>query len=125
MVIEEKNLLNKEKPFMLQKRRLLVIWVYNLKPIKNLKRFGQIMYISRKMKYVLMYLNEEDVGEVEPKVRRLHFVRYTEYSYRPDIEMNFSDKIGTRSLKELSKENENILDKEEFSKTIHLADNSL
>lgn len=101
MVIEEKNFLNREETFMLQKRRLLVIWVYSLKPIKNLKKFGQLIYISRKMKYVLMYLNEEDVSEMEQKVRRLHFVRYTEYSYRPDVEMNFSDKIGTRSLKEL------------------------
>ncbi|MDR0921541.1 MAG: YlbG family protein [Lactobacillales bacterium] len=83
--------------FEIQKRRLLVVWVYSLKQLKNLKRFGEVQYVSRRMKYVLIYMNEEDIDEAEEKIERLHFVRRVERSYRPDIEMNFADKIGTKA----------------------------
>ncbi|KAF1304714.1 MULTISPECIES: YlbG family protein [Enterococcus] len=83
--------------FELIKRRGLVVWVYSLRQLKNLKRLGFVHYVSRKMKYVVIYLNEENFGEMKEKIERLHFVRSVEPSYRPDIEMNFADKIGTRA----------------------------
>ena len=83
--------------FVFQKRRGLIVWVYSLKQLKNLRRFGLIHFVSHKMKYVVLYVNEENVDEVIQKVNRLHFVRRVEMSFRPDIEMNFADKIGTRA----------------------------
>ena len=47
----------KEK-FTLQERRCLIVWVYTLKPLKQLRRYGLIHYVSRKMKYVVIYMNE-------------------------------------------------------------------
>lgn len=44
------------------------------------------------MKYVVLYLNEETLEETEERIRKLHFVRNVERSYRPDIEMNFAEK---------------------------------
>ena len=48
-----------EKEFTLQERRCLIVWVYTLKPLKQLRRYGLIHYVSRKMKYVVIYMNEE------------------------------------------------------------------
>lgn len=84
--------------FEIIKRRGLIVWVYSLKQLKNLKKFGLLHYVSRKMKYVVLYLNEETFEETEERIRKLHFVRNVERSYRPDIEMNFADKIGSKTV---------------------------
>lgn len=78
------------------RRRSLVVWMYSLRQVRNLRRYGSVLYISKRMKYALVYLNEGDFDASSEKIERLHFVRKIERSYRPDIEMNFADKIGTK-----------------------------
>lgn len=72
------------------KRRSLVVFVYSLKQLKNLKRFGSIQYVSRKMKYVVLYMDEDKTTEGIDKIQRLHFVRHVERSHRPDIATDYS-----------------------------------
>lgn len=107
--------------FQLTKRRGLVVWVYSLRQLKNLKRFGLVHYVSRKMKYVVIYLNEDDFAETMQKIEKLHFVRSVDPSYRPDIEMNFADKIGTRAAYQMPEDDG--FDVEEINTTIRLAEN--
>lgn len=107
--------------FQLNKRRGLIVWVYSLRQLKNLKRFGLVHYVSRKMKYVVIYLNEADFEETMQKIEKLHFVRSVEPSYRPDVEMNFAEKIGTRAAYQM-KEDDGF-DVEEVNTTIRLAEN--
>lgn len=83
--------------FVIQKRRGLIVWVYSLRQLKNLRRFGLIHFVSSKMKYVVLYVNEEDVEATLEKINKLHFVREVDVSHRPDIEMDFADKIGTKA----------------------------
>ncbi|HFN1473848.1 TPA: DUF2129 domain-containing protein, partial [Enterococcus faecium] len=64
--------------FEITKRRGLIVWVYSLKQLKNLKKFGLLHYVSRRMKYVVLYLNEETLEETEERIRKLHFVRNVE-----------------------------------------------
>lgn len=42
-------------------RQGIIVWVYSLRHFKTLKRFGLIHYASRRMKYVVMYINQADV----------------------------------------------------------------
>ena len=105
--------------FELQKRRGVVVKVYSLRQIKNLRRFGFIHYVSRKMKYVMMYVNEEKIEEAVEKISRLHFVREVEISYRPDIEMNFAEKIGTKAAFQVMEDKDDL---EEKNATIRLAE---
>lgn len=109
-----------EKTFTIQKRRCLVVWVYSLKQLKTLKRYGLIHYVSRKMKYVVIYMNEEAIQASEEKINGLHFVRKVERSYRPDVEMNFAEKIGTKAAYQY-KEEEGF-EVEEISTQIRLAE---
>ena len=93
----EVTVMNDEKnEFQLTKRRGLIVWVYSLKQLKNLNKFGLLHYVSRKMKYVVLYLNEDTFEQTAERINKLHFVRKVERSYRPDVEMNFADKIGTK-----------------------------
>lgn len=102
-----------------QARRSLVVWVYSLKQLKNLKRFGVISYVSRKMKYIVIYMNEDEIEKNEEKINKLHFVRSVERSYRPDVEMNFADKIGTKAAYQ---EDDEGFDVEELNTEIRLAE---
>lgn len=106
--------------FTLQKRRGIIVWVYSLKQLKTLKRFGLVHYVSRKMKYVVLYVNQEAVEDTLNKLNALHFVRQVEPSYRPDIEMNFADRIGTKAAYQVKDEEE--LDVAEANTKIRLAE---
>ena len=94
--------------FIMQKRRGIIVWVYSLKQLKTLKRYGLVHFVSRKMKYV------------EEKLQTLHFVRQVERSYRPDIEMNFADRIGTKAAYQVKDDDE--LDVVEANTKIRLAE---
>lgn len=106
--------------FIMQKRRGIIVWVYSLKQLKTLKRYGLVHFVSRKMKYVVLYVNEETVEEVEEKLQTLHFVRQVERSYRPDIEMNFADRIGTKAAYQVKDDDQ--LDVVEANTKIRLAE---
>jgi uncharacterized protein YlbG (UPF0298 family) len=109
-----------KETFEIQKRRGLIVWVYSLRQLKNLRRFGFVHYVSRKMKYVVMYLNEEDYEAKKNKIEQFHFVRQVQPSYRPDIEMNFAEKIGTDAAYQVKDDG---FDVEEKNTTIRLAEN--
>ena len=65
----------KEEKFTLQERRCLIVWVYTLKPLKQLRRYGLIHYVSRKMKYVVIYMNEENIeSNMEKLISYILFV---------------------------------------------------
>lgn len=81
-------------------RQGIIVWVYSLKHMKTLKRQGMIHYVSKKMKYVVLYVNRADIDAVEKKLNTFHFVRKVERSHRPEIDMNFD-----HVLQELSEEN--------------------
>ncbi|MCF1684915.1 YlbG family protein [Tetragenococcus halophilus] len=94
------------KAFEIQKRRGLIVWVYSLKQLKNLRRYGFVHYVSNKMKYVVLYINEENIQKTIDKLHRLHFVRDVDISYRPDIDMSFGEKVGTEAAFPVSENNE-------------------
>ena len=88
-------------------RQGIIVWVYSLRHFKTLKRFGLIHYASRRMKYVVMYINQSDVEATQKKLSELHFVRKVELSYRPFINLDFKDVFGkedTHGNKEISKD---------------------
>ncbi|MGK0550559.1 YlbG family protein [Enterococcus faecalis] len=112
---------NEENEFILQKRRCLIVWVYSLKQLKTLRRFGFVQYVSRRMKYVILYMNEEAIEKNLVKIKELHFVRQVEKSYRPDVEMNFAEKIGTKAAYQLQEDDGFVV--KELATEIRLAEN--
>lgn len=80
--------------FHMTARRALIVYVYNLKHLRILKRYGLIQYVSRRMKYVVLYMDADREKETREKVEKLHFVREVIPSYRAEIAMNFGEKIG-------------------------------
>lgn len=36
-------------------RQAIVVWMNHLKQVRSLKRFGNVHYVSRKLKYAVLY----------------------------------------------------------------------
>ncbi|WP_347340545.1 YlbG family protein [Vagococcus allomyrinae] len=112
------NIIEKSLTFKVIPRRSLIVWVYSLRQLKVLKRYGTISHVSRKMKYVVIYMDEIEVEKNVEALNKLHFVRSVERSYRPDIAMDFGKRVGTdEALKE-----DDGFEIEELSATITLVE---
>lgn len=72
------------------KRQGLIVWLYTLKQVQNLKRLGYIHYTSERMKYVIMYVDESVSDRVIQQLKSLHYVRDVEKSPMDEIDMTFS-----------------------------------
>lgn len=75
------------------KRKSIIVWVYSLKQVVNLKKFGTIHYQSRKMNYVVLYTDDVNIEEKMASIQRLHFVRHVELSYLDEVDMTFKNAL--------------------------------
>lgn len=55
--------------FEIKSRQGVFVYLYHLKQSKQLRRFGTISYVSRRMKYVVLYMDSADVSENVKKLR--------------------------------------------------------
>ncbi|WP_431029373.1 YlbG family protein [Lysinibacillus sp. LZ02] len=72
-------------------RQGIIVYVHQLKHAKSLRKYGHVHYISRKMKYVAMYCNQEDVDMLKQKLQRLPFVKDVVESFRPLLKTEFEN----------------------------------
>mgnify|MGYP000937373209 CR=1 FL=1 len=72
-------------------RQGLVVWYKNNKNIRQIRRYGHLIYTSRRMKFALLYVNQDEIEEIEAKLNKLPFVRRTERSYRPYVATSFEN----------------------------------
>ncbi|GLB46995.1 UPF0298 protein [Philodulcilactobacillus myokoensis] len=75
--------------FKIQSRQSLIVYVHSLKQARYLNRYGNITYISHRMHYVIMYLNENHFDETKNKIKRLKFVRRVLISPYKDLFNSF------------------------------------
>lgn len=82
--------------FEMMKRKSLIVWLYTLKQWKQLQGLGTVHFVSRRLKYVVLYVNEAHLDQVMKQLKDLNFVREVELSHRDDIDMTFKDAIPDR-----------------------------
>jgi len=79
-----------------------IVWVTDLKAARALEKYGTVHYMSRKMHYVVIYMNADRAEDTIRNIQRLHFVKRVERSYRNEIkteyEKNIPDKTRFYSL---------------------------
>ncbi|MFC2950218.1 YlbG family protein [Virgibacillus sediminis] len=73
-------------------RQGLIVWFQHMKNIKQLKRYGHIIYTSKRLKYAVIYVNQPDIEEAEKKLKKLSFVFKVERSQKPFLETDFENK---------------------------------
>lgn len=95
------------------KRQGIIIWLYTLKHLNKLKNYGYVHYVSDRMKYAVLYVDEDLAEETIDKLRQLHFVRKVEPSFWDTIDMTFEDSLN-ESLDESEVKSDTVFDEEFF-----------
>lgn len=77
--------------FKLTARRALVVYINGNRVIRTLHHYGIIRYVSRRMHYVILYVNQDQVDQLKEKIGHLRAVRAVEESARPDLDPTLTD----------------------------------
>jgi len=72
-------------------RQGLIVYVHQLKHAKSLRKYGHVHFISRKLKYVVLYCNRDEMDNLLNKIQRLPFVKDVVPSYRPFLKTEFEN----------------------------------
>ncbi|WP_077211411.1 YlbG family protein [Bacillus dakarensis] len=76
---------------MLGQRQGIIVWLYSLKQAKMLRKFGNVHYVSKRLKYVVLYCNLEDTERLMEKIQSYSFVKKVEPSFKPFLKMEFEN----------------------------------
>ncbi|MBS4189101.1 YlbG family protein [Bacillus sp. FJAT-49705] len=76
---------------MLGQRQGIIVWLYSLKQAKMLRRFGNVHYVSKRLKYVVLYCDLVDTDDIMSKISSYSFVKLVEPSYKPFLKMEFEN----------------------------------
>ncbi|EHJ56631.1 hypothetical protein HMPREF9318_02051 [Streptococcus urinalis FB127-CNA-2] len=71
------------------KRVGLIVYLYYNRDARKLQKYGDFHYHSRKMRYILLYLNEDHLQETADEIAKLKFVKAVKPSYFEDIDQDF------------------------------------
>ncbi|MDP5273338.1 YlbG family protein [Chengkuizengella axinellae] len=75
----------------------LIIWVKHIKALRLVERYGTIHYVSKKMKYVVLYVNETKVEQTIAQLNKLNFVINIERSYRREIKTDYDTNVPDKT----------------------------
>lgn len=72
-------------------RRALIVYINGTHVVKVLKHFGMVRYVSKKMHYVVLYVDRDRAEQIDDKVSHLRAVRKVVPSPRPEINPQVSE----------------------------------
>ncbi|MBM7692388.1 uncharacterized protein YlbG (UPF0298 family) [Peribacillus deserti] len=76
---------------MIGSRQSIIIWLHTLKQVKMLRRYGNIHYVSKKLKYVVLYTDMDEVPALSEKIQSYSFVKKVELSYKPFLKLEYEN----------------------------------
>jgi uncharacterized protein YlbG (UPF0298 family) len=82
---------------MFTERSGIIIWVNDIKAAKNLEKYGNVHYISKKMHYVVMYVHANRLEETMRNLTKLPYVKKVERSYRNEIKTEYSSNMPDKT----------------------------
>ncbi|WP_296228229.1 YlbG family protein [uncultured Lactobacillus sp.] len=99
-------------------RTSLIVYLRNVNNDQfKLRRFGDIVYFSKKLHYLILYVNEDEAEETADKLRAFNFVKKVEFSQNDALDLD-NQKIE-QQINDMAKEAEeklNQTDKEDWIK---------
>ena len=79
-------------------RQGLIVWFQHMKNMKHIKRYGNLIYVSKKHKYAIVYVNQEEIEEIEQKLLKHSFVSKVDRSYKPYVRTDFDNSIRVEEV---------------------------
>lgn len=75
------------------KRQGLIVWFQHRKNIKHIKRFGNLIYVSRKLRYAVVYVDQANIDAIEEEIFKLPFISKVERSFKPFVNTDFENAL--------------------------------
>src|SRR5699024_8709969 len=63
------------------------------KNIKQIRRFGNLIYVSKKMRYAVLYVNQEEVEATIENMSKLSFISKIDVSHKPFLKTDFENAL--------------------------------
>ncbi len=75
------------------KRQGIIVYLHSLKHSKMLRKFGNVHYVSKRLKYVVLYCDMDLVEKTVEKISSYSYVKKVEPSYKPFLKLEFESKL--------------------------------
>lgn len=75
------------------RRQGMIVYLHSLKQSKMLRKFGNVHYVSKRLKYVVLYCDMNQIEKTMEKIASYSFVKKVEPSYKPFIKLEFESKL--------------------------------
>lgn len=72
-----------------KERLCLTVYLHYNRDARKLNQYGDIIYHSRRMRYVLLYVNQEKTTDLMANLKKERFVKKLVPSYAKEIDQNF------------------------------------
>jgi len=72
-------------------RQGIIVWFQQMKNIKKIKRYGNLIYVSKKFKYAVIYVNQTELEDTENQLLKYPFVSKIERSYKSFIKTEYEN----------------------------------
>lgn len=82
---------------MFLKRQGLIVWIHNVKSARVLERYGSVHYVSRKLRYAVMYVDKDGLEATIAQIEKLNFVKKVELSYRGELKTEYSTNVPSNT----------------------------
>lgn len=76
---------------MRKKRQGLIIWFQHRKNIKQIRKYGNLIYISLKMRYAVVYVDQDKIEKVEKDLLKLPFISKVDRSQKPFLKTDYEN----------------------------------
>lgn len=76
----------------------IIVWVSDIKAAtKQLERYGNVHFISKKLHYAAMYIYADRLEETMKQLQKLSFVKKVERSFRNEIKTEYNSNIPDKT----------------------------
>ncbi|HET7628814.1 MAG TPA: DUF2129 domain-containing protein [Bacillales bacterium] len=74
---------------MFKERVGLIVWIRSLKPSRSLRKYGNVHYVSKRLKYAVLYCDADNCEQTAERLNALPYVKDVQLSQRPFLKTEF------------------------------------
>lgn len=82
---------------MLAERKGLIVWLSDTKAARALEKYGLLHYVSKRMKYAVLYVNADKADEICAQLKKFNFVKKIEPSYRNELKTEYNNSTADKT----------------------------
>lgn len=78
-------------------RQGIIVWFQHRKNIRHIRRFGHLVYVSKRMRYAVLYVDQAELDSVIEDISKLSYVSKVDVSYKPFLKTDYENAIPDKA----------------------------